>query len=154
MAKDHPDIVFYPPVLAALAPLAAWGLHVLAPLDIVPDDGLFRLTGVAVLALANALGITAIYVFKARGTNVSPHHPGLRIVTAGPYRYTRNPMYLGIALFQLGLGLATPLDWAIGIAPLALAALHFGVVLREEAYLTAKFGAPYTDYLNSTRRWV
>jgi len=151
---DSPNIVFYPPVLFATAPVVAVALEWLLPIGIIGASDGIRMLGFAILIIALTLGLWGIAAFKREGTNVSPHTPALVIVTNGPYRMTRNPMYLGIALFQLGLGLAFSLDWAVLIAPLALLALHFGVVLREEVYLTAKFGAPYTDYLNRTRRWI
>ena len=67
---------------------------------------------------------------------------------------TRNPMYLGLMLGYVGITLIASLDWGLlTLIPLALT-LHYGVVLREERYLTAKFGKPYTDYLARTRRWL
>ncbi len=63
-------------------------------------------------------------------------------------------MYLGMVLMTLGIGLVASLDWAVILAPLLWALLHFGVVLREETYLRAKFGAPYEAWLARTRRWI
>ena len=151
---DAPDVAFYPPVLFAGAPIAAMILDWIIPLDILGKGPIQIAAGFVILIVAMTLGLWGIVAFNRAGTNVSPHASTLIVVTDGPYRFTRNPMYLGIALFQLGLGLAASLDWSVIIAPLVLAALHYGVVLREEAYLTAKFGAPYTEYLDKTRRWL
>ncbi len=63
-------------------------------------------------------------------------------------------MYLGMILFQIGIALAFSLDWALLIAPLLWAALHFGVVLREERYLSERFGEEYTRFVSQTRRWI
>ena len=76
------------------------------------------------------------------------------VVETGPYRFTRNPMYLGMVIIQIGLCLTFSLDWLIFLTPILWAALHFGVVLREEAYLEAKFGAPYQHFKGRTRRWL
>ncbi len=91
---------------------------------------------------------------KAAGTNVRPDRPALTIVRNGPYRFTRNPMYLSLCLLQLALGFV--LD---GWVPLLLAipllvTLHFGVVLREERYLEAKFGEQYLLFKREVRRWI
>ncbi len=88
------------------------------------------------------------------GTNIKPSLPTTAIVAAGPYRYTRNPMYLSLCLLYLALSLlingALPV---LFIVPLALT-LHFGVIKREERYLAAKFGETYLAYQRSVRRWV
>ncbi|SOH95404.1 Protein-S-isoprenylcysteine O-methyltransferase Ste14 [Monaibacterium marinum] len=152
---DSPNIVFYPPVLFAMAPIVALVLQRIAPLGLLePAGDVQQAVGIAILALALALGLWGVVVFKRAGTNVSPHTPALLIVSSGPYRFSRNPMYIAIELVQLGLGLAVSMEWSIIIAPLALIALHYGVVLREEAYLTEKFGDQYTEYKQQTRRWL
>lgn len=88
------------------------------------------------------------------GTNIRPDKPALAIVTAGPFRLTRNPMYLSLCLLQLGLGLLiNGLIPLLLVIPLALT-LHFGVILREERYLTAKFGETYTHFQSHVRRWI
>ncbi|WP_158967399.1 methyltransferase family protein [Chachezhania sediminis] len=151
-----PDILVYPPLLAAGAIVVVAALHWLAPLHVLPPFGrpLLLIPGLLVLALSGWLGVAGVLAFRAAGTNVNPHKPALVLVRAGPYRFTRNPMYLGIVLLLVGLGLALSLDWALPMAAVVWALLHFGVVLREEAYLTELWGTPYTDYLKDTRRWV
>jgi protein-S-isoprenylcysteine O-methyltransferase Ste14 len=72
----------------------------------------------------------------------------------GPYRFTRNPMYAGVTLFQLGLGLALNNVWIALFAPLSLLTVHFIAVLPEEKYLTEKFGANYKAYLRTVRRYL
>jgi protein-S-isoprenylcysteine O-methyltransferase Ste14 len=84
--------------------------------------------------------------FKRVGTNVPPWRPALALATDGAYRYLRNPMYVGAIMMLLGIAAALASDWiAILIIPTALT-LHFGVVLREERYLEAKFGDDYRAY--------
>lgn len=153
--NDKPDIVILPPVAFALALGLAVGLGYLAPLGLLPPRGGWSLVpGLVLIAAALALGGGGIWAFKAAGTNVHPTEPALVIVENGPYRFTRNPMYLGLVTLMLGLGLAVPLDWALLLAPSLWAVLHYGVVLREEAYLTAKFGETYTAFKARTRRWL
>jgi protein-S-isoprenylcysteine O-methyltransferase Ste14 len=90
---------------------------------------------------------------KAAGTNVAPAKPALTIVRGGPFRFTRNPMYLALCLLQVALGFFLN-DWftLLFVVPLALI-LHYGVILREERYLTAKFGEPYLQLKRQVRRW-
>ena len=80
--------------------------------------------------------------------------PALVLVRDGPYRFTRNPMYAGMVLMLVALGLLFSVDYTLPIAPLLWLVLHVGVVLREETYLIGKFGARYQSYLDETRRWI
>ena len=110
--------------------------------------------GIVLVILAPTLALSALRTMKAAGTNVHPSEPALTIVRGGPFRFTRNPMYLALCLLQLALGFFLN-DWItlLFVVPLALI-LHYGVVLREERYLTAKFGEPYLQYKREVRRWI
>jgi protein-S-isoprenylcysteine O-methyltransferase Ste14 len=109
---------------------------------------------VFVMAGPCLLLIPALLAMKAAGTNVDPGKPALVIVRNGPYRFTRNPMYLALCLLQTSLGFFFN-DWITlaFVVPLILT-LHFGVILREEEYLTAKFGEPYLALKRAVRRWI
>lgn len=153
---DTPNIVIFPPLLALGTPLVAVALEWLLPLGLPPPPGApwAAVIGAALLAGAIGLGFAGVRAFRRARTNVDPRRPALVLVEDGPFRWTRNPMYLGMVLLQVGLALAFSLDWALVFAPAVWAVLHFGVVLREEQYLTARFGAPYADYLTRSRRWL
>src|SRR5947207_11287414 len=105
--------------------------------------------GIALVFLAPTLALSALVTMKKAGTNVNPAEPALTIVRGGPYRLTRNPMYLALCLLQVALGFFLN-DWItlLFVVPLALI-MHYGVVLREERYLTAKFGEPYLELKSS-----
>ncbi|HZP60990.1 MAG TPA: isoprenylcysteine carboxylmethyltransferase family protein, partial [Opitutaceae bacterium] len=113
-----------------------------------------RLAGILLATGAAALAIWAARMMRAAGTNIRPDLPALTVVRAGPYRFTRNPMYLALCVLQLALGFALN-DWSVLLAviPLALI-LHFGVVRREERYLEAKFGEQYLALKRKVRRWL
>ncbi len=151
-----PKIAVFPPLVSVVVPVAAMALEGLAPLRVLPSvgTGLILLPGIALLLLAGWLAISGARAFKKAGKNVDPRQPALTLVTDGPYRFTRNPMYLGMTVLQFGLALTFSLDWALFGALIVWALLHYGVVLREEAYLTELFGAPYEDLLKTTRRWL
>jgi protein-S-isoprenylcysteine O-methyltransferase Ste14 len=110
--------------------------------------------GVVVVILAPTLALSALVTMKKAGTNVDPGKPALTIVRGGPFRFTRNPMYLALCLLQVALGLFLN-DWItlLFVVPLTVI-FHYGVVLREERYLTAKFGESYLQYKREVRRWI
>jgi protein-S-isoprenylcysteine O-methyltransferase Ste14 len=98
--------------------------------------------------------LSALVTMKKAGTNVNPAEPAITIVRGGPFRFTRNPMYLALCLLQVALGFFLN-DWItlLFAVPLALI-MHYGVVLREERYLTAKFGESYLELKREVRRWL
>ena len=151
-----PNIAVYPPALSVAAPLLAVALEWAVPLGLLPaaGSGVILLPGLGVLAGAGVLAWTGVRAFQAAETNVDPRQPALALVHSGPYRVTRNPMYLGMVLVQLGLALTFSLDWALFGAGVVWTLLHACVVLPEEAYLTDRFGDAYRAYLASTRRWL
>ena len=110
--------------------------------------------GVALLAAAMVLNIWADRLFHSYGAGVRPFSPVAGLVSQGPFRFTRNPMYLGMVLASASLPLITSL-YANFWAPAALAVwLHFRFVLPEEAFLRDLLGAPYLLYANTIPRWL
>lgn len=109
----------------------------------------------AVVALAGAaLAIVAAISHRRAGTNVEPWHPTTALLTDGIYRYSRNPIYLGMAVGQLGVAICgASLGAAMTIIP-AIILIQTQVIVREERYLEAKFGQAYLDYKAQVRRWV
>src|SRR5437660_1658286 len=79
--------------------------------------------------------------------------PTQTVVTDGPYRLTRNPAYLGMALTYAGIAIVADAPWALLPLPFVIAVIDRGVIAREERYLERKFGTPYTDYKRRVRRW-
>lgn len=113
-----------------------------------------RIAGGVIVCLAAGLALWAEKVMKAAGTTPRPDRPTTAIVFAGPYRFTRNPMYLSLCALQLGIALLIDgLMPLLFLVPLTLV-LHFGVIRREERYLAAKFGEPYLSFRRRVRRWL
>ncbi len=150
---DHPDLIALPPLIFLLFFAAGIGSHLAWPMRVGPA-GATHAAGAVLGLVSAALALWARQEMKAGGTNVRPDRPTLAIVTSGPFRYTRNPLYLSLCLLQAAAGLLAD-DWIplLLAAPLALA-LHFGAVVREEAYLERKFGVTYLDFKRRVRRWV
>ncbi len=157
MSEDHAHVAFFPPLGAAVTVGLIMILSYFLPLD--RSDGLpppsILMPAALLFGSGCALGLWALLSFHGAGTHVEPHKPTLAIVTDGPYRLNRNPMYTALIFATMGLSLvAFDFWWTVGLVPIFAVALHYGVVLREEAYLKAKFGAEYEQLLVRTRRWL
>ncbi len=155
MSEDHPNVAFFPPVGFATAVAAITLLGYLVPIG-VPTGvaGAMQALGVILAVAGIASGVAGIIAFRRAGTNIEPHKPALNVVSGGIYRRTRNPMYLGMVSLALGLGFAFANLWSLPAAAALWVALDRGVIAREEAYLTAKFGTAYTEYLKTAGRWL
>ena len=147
-------VLVRPPIAWAVAVIAGFALDWLEPLPLVPDDLPAGLLGAVVFMLALALGIWAVDTLTRAGTNVPTNRPTTTIVEGGPYRFTRNPIYVGMCGGLIGLGIAFDNLWLLlMLVPFALV-IRYGVVAREEAYLERKFGDAYRGYRKRVRRWL
>jgi protein-S-isoprenylcysteine O-methyltransferase Ste14 len=151
---DTANVRIRPPIAWALAVVAGFLLHWLLPLPFVPASLPAVWIGGAVFAAALALLVWAFVTMTRAGTNVPTSQPSTAIVEAGPYRHTRNPIYLAMMLGLVGLAFAFDSLWLLLVlVPFALV-IRYGVVAREEAYLSRKFGDGYRRYLGRVRRWL
>jgi protein-S-isoprenylcysteine O-methyltransferase Ste14 len=103
---------------------------------------------------AGSLAIWAAATMRAGGTNINPSEPAPTSVRGGPFRFTRNPMYLALVLLHASLGFFINNWLPVATTSVLWAVLHFGVVRREERYLEAKFGESYLGLKRSVRRWL
>jgi protein-S-isoprenylcysteine O-methyltransferase Ste14 len=150
---DTSNVIVRPPIAWALAVLAGLALNWLMPLPFLPAvvSAGWLSAIVFVLLLLVAWAITTI---TRAGSNVPTNLPSTTIVEAGPYRFTRNPIYLGMVLGLIGLAIAFNSLWLLmTLAPFALV-IRYGVITREEAYLERKFGDVYRRYRARVRRWL
>jgi protein-S-isoprenylcysteine O-methyltransferase Ste14 len=152
LPPDHPNLPVKPPLVFIGALLIGLIVDWFKPMPARPDrwGGL----GIIFCALAVALVAWAWVALKRHRTDVRPWKPTTAIVQSGPYALTRNPIYLGFALLQVGIGL-----WSDKLAVLlmtvpAIAATNSWIIAREESYLFKKFGAEYERYLGQVRRWM
>src|SRR5688572_5606805 len=145
---------FPPPLAFLLALVVGVGLSYVRALDLSIDRMVRIGAGAFVILLGVALLASARTHFVRTGQHPAPWKPSPELILRGPYRFTRNPMYVGMTLVGIGLGIALNNLWITAAAPLALVAVHFFAVLPEERYLTEKFGGPYIEYLKRVRRYL
>jgi protein-S-isoprenylcysteine O-methyltransferase Ste14 len=88
------------------------------------------------------------------GTNVNPTLPSTALVEAGPFRFSRNPLYVALTFMYVGLALLANALWVLALIVPVMVLMHYGVVRREERYLEAKFGDAYRDYRSRVRRYL
>lgn len=154
--SDKPGVIAPPPLIYA----AGFALGLIAQyLDPMPLTAMLpRVVRialvVALLCYGAALGIAALLSFRRAGTAVEPWKPSTALVANGPYRFSRNPIYVGMAAVVLALALALDNAWVIVFLVPTLVAIRYGVIAREEAYLERKFGDGYRRYKQSVRRWL
>ena len=152
--QDTAQVVVRPPIAWLLAVLIGFALNWLLPLRFMPAAVPAAWAGGAVFAIALVLFGSAIVTMTRAGSNVPTNRPTTTIVDSGPYRFTRNPIYLAMFLGLVGLAVAFDSLWLLAaLVPFALI-IRAGVVAREEAYLERKFGDVYRAYRARVRRWL
>lgn len=151
MSDDNPGVRLPPPVIV-LAGLAV-GLALDGRLADPRSNGALVALGIACAGAGLWFGISALGLFHRHSTKAEPWKPSSALVTSGAYRFTRNPMYVGMLLLYVGLALIAGGFWTgVAIVPVFLT-LNFYVIAREEAYLERRFGTAYTAYRGKVRRW-
>jgi protein-S-isoprenylcysteine O-methyltransferase Ste14 len=151
---DTAHVLVRPPLAWGLAVIAGLTLHWLVPLAFLPARLPAGWLGALVFVLALALFAWAILTMTRAGSNVPTSQPTTAIVASGPYRFTRNPIYVGMCLGLIGLAIGLDDLWLlITLVPFWLV-IRYGVVAREEAYLERKFGDVYRGYRSRVRRWL
>lgn len=155
--NDTPEtaqVLIRPPLAWALAVVAGLVLDWLAPLPFLPVDEPMGWLGALVFVFALTLAAWAVAIMTKAGTNVPTNRPTTAMVESGPYRFTRNPIYLGMFGGLIGLAIAFDTLWLLAmLVPFALV-IRYGVVAREEAYLERMFGDVYRGYRRRVRRWL
>lgn len=150
---DRARIIAPPPLLTLLCVAAGLLARYFIPLPLMPESCRIPI-GSAILLLALILGVLALRRFSASGEHPSPYEPTHRIMDSGIYSRTRNPIYLSMLLVTLSAVAFANSAWFFLSAAALFFLLHFGVVKREETYLSSKFGSEYEDYRRRVRRWI
>jgi len=150
---DNPGVIAKPPSLFMAAVVSGFALELVFPSHFV--QGIVRLAlGAALLVAGVALMAASIRKQRKAGTNIETDRPTQTIVTDGPYRFSRNPIYVAFVLVFLGVAVLGDSLWVLAFLVPFLAVMQYGVIAREEAYLERKFGDVYREYRARVRRWL
>lgn len=152
----NPGVHYPPPLLFVLGIGLAWLMGRVVPLPLVPDSlrPVSLIVGYVAIVLASATITWAMLTFRRADTAIYPNQPATAVVARGPYRFSRNPMYVGLTALNLGIALVSNSLWMIAALPIVLWLLTVLVIRREEAYLSSAFGETYDEYRRAVRRWL
>ena len=154
-AKDNPGVIVFPPLILLAAIVLGLLLDYLLPLGWL--DGLPRtprmIVGLVLFLFGASFPIRVRRAFEAAGTNIRPDQPTNALLTSGLFAHARNPVYVGGLIALFGVALVFGSDWMVLLLVPAFLVLHYGVVLREERYLEAKFGDAYRSYTARVPRY-
>ncbi len=148
-------VKFPPPAIYALLLAAGFLVGRRWPAAIWPGHVKeLRLAGAVLFAAGALLGIWAVATFRRAGTSPNPMKPTTAFAAEGPYRFTRNPMYLGLSTLSLGFAVFWNALWPLLTVPVAMGLVQVFVIAKEEAYLERLFGRSYLGYKSRVRRWI
>ncbi len=150
---NHSGVKFPPPLIYAGVFVVAFLLEKIFPAFILPKT-VSRIGAVLCVAIWVLLTAWSIAQFRRVRTSVVPTKPATALVVSGPYRFSRNPLYVGFTFLYLGLALFFRLSWGLILLPILIGIIQSYVILREERYLEEKFGAAYLAYKARVRRWI
>lgn len=155
----HAGVHFPPPLIYVSGLVAGWLLGRGWPWPITHAAGSSASIIRSALAVVLAIGYLAIFLaawsaFRRARTTLIPNRPATAFVSSGPYRWTRNPMYVSLALLYLAVALWMNSWWAVLLLVAVLFVIQSAVIRREERYLSAAFSDEYAEYRARTRRWI
>lgn len=153
-ARDESGVRFPPPFIYGLFFLAGYAVHRLYAVPLFQPNPWTDALGLAMIGAGVGLAVTAVATFRRAGTHVNPTKPATTVVAQGPFRFTRNPMYLSMAVIYLGGVLLLDSLWPLVLWPVTIWVIRTQIIQREEEYLERKFGAVYLDYKKKVRRWL
>lgn len=155
--KSGAAVRFPPPLIPVLAILIGVGLGFLWPLGVgveLPTPGRYWAGGIIVIGSILGLGLWPVLMFRHSGQSVIPWTETPKIELHGPYRFTRNPMYLQMILVCIGCTIILANGWILCLTPVCAWLLYQIAIKPEEAYLEEKFGESYRAYRSNVRRWI
>ncbi len=146
-----------PPLMFGLPFVLGLRLQAVRPWGLAASDagaGALGAVGLALVLVGAAIALSAVVLFVRHRTTIVPHHRSRALVTGGPFRFTRNPMYVALATAYVGLALHANALWPVVLLALPLAFLQFVTIPREEQLLRDAFAEEYPSYAARVRRWL
>jgi protein-S-isoprenylcysteine O-methyltransferase Ste14 len=151
---DNAGVIAHPPFIYLVALAVGLALHFAMPVRFLPAGWVQVAIGLPLIAIGFSLAASGSRTMRRAGTPLSPREPSTALAVDGPFRFTRNPLYLSLTLFYVGIAVSlNALLTVLLVAPL-LAFVTVGVIKREERYMERKFGQEYLDYKARVRRWI
>ncbi len=154
LGERGPKVRVHPPSVMFIALVAGYLIRLFAggrlPLPHVFAEGF----GGLLILSSIAIVMSAVSAFNEAGETLRPETPSDHLLAKGPYRFSRNPIYLAMMLFGAGFGIATSNVWIILTTAVAGVVIHVFAILPEERYLSERFGEEYEAYRRRVRRWV
>ena len=151
--SKNPSVAIHPTLFMFLWVVLAFGLQYLWPLQL-PELALLGLFGKIGLVLGGLIMIWAQIVFRRHDTTTEHSKPTTSLIVDGPFRFSRNPIYVALIVIFIGLAMVYRNAWGlILVIPFGIAVLRF-TIMPEEEYLEREFRAEYTHYRSSVRRWL
>jgi len=152
--NDRTGVVVPPPLLFIGPFLIGWLIDRSVDFQLFENPRWGLVLGPLLVAAGIAVAGAGVWQFRRARTTVLPFGGTSRIVEAGVYRWTRNPMYLGMSLAYAGVACLINSAWCLALLPLSIVLVQLLVIRREERYLANKFGADYGGYCSRVRRWL
>jgi protein-S-isoprenylcysteine O-methyltransferase Ste14 len=150
---DRAKVIAPPPILYLGALAIGLGLHLAFPVRVLPR-GVARVAGWFVCLLSAGFGMSGLWVLRKAGTSQNPRRPTTALVVSGPFRFSRNPLYLSLLFLYTGIALLVNSLWISFLMIPLVVVLRAGVIGPEEDYLERKFGDGYRRYRSQVRRWL
>jgi protein-S-isoprenylcysteine O-methyltransferase Ste14 len=150
---DKANVVVLPPVIFVVALLLGLLMEYAVPMQVLPRTPA-RWLGILLILGSLPIAVSAIRELFKANTALDVRKPTTVIVQTGAFRFSRNPIYIGLILFYLGIALLIDSFWVCLLVVPAVAILQIGVIRREEYYLEQKFGEDYRRYRAVVRRWI
>ena len=151
--RHGPGVRLHPPLIYGISILCGIGLDKLYPLA-MPFDLHGTVYGGFIIAIAIAIALWALIQFHREGTDVRPDRPDDVLLTSGPYRYSRNPLYIVLTLAQVTAAVWLNSLWVLLLTAVSIVVISRYAIAREEQYLEKVFGQDYLDYKKRVRRWL
>lgn len=156
--RDAAAVRVFPPAVPLLTVLIGIGLDQLwpvgLPFDLEARPERYWIGGVIAIGAVLGLGLWSVVLVRKSGQSENPWKPTTQLIQRGPFRITRNPMYLQMVLVCLGFAVALGNLWILLLTPLCAWMLQRLAIVPEEKYLEGKFGDAYREYKRKVRRWI
>ena len=152
--SNHPKIIAPPPRLYICTFLIGVALHIIYPDTITDEKITTAIIGTALALISVGLVTWSFATMRSAKTSPNPYQPSAALVTQGPFKFSRNPIYVVMTGFYVGIAIIVNSAWILLLVMPLLALMQWGVIKREEIYLAKLFGETYTTYKTCVRPWL